>query len=921
MSRRRLSAGHLLWRHATAGTGASVTVAVVVFVLAGIAVGVPRAIQLLVTDSVQHEVTSLPVTTRDLVGQAFGGPVIGASADPAGSPFEPEVDAVWGSLEDGLTDVRNAMPEVVERAVGEVQYAVTLAPNRAIAERDGAPDTEISLGFDPRLLDHVSVTSGEMPEAMTADVPNDEPTGILLSEIIAERMEWTPGEVRELRTPNGTQPLELTGTFAAHDDDDPYWQHVAASLRPSIEIIGLAPPVVIGVGFAHPASWQHVVPFSAGAQLQAWFPLEADAVTAGNAAAFSQGVREFTRNAHRVGDPTLDDGWFGRYTTVPVFELPFSTRVTNALDDAIASTSATSAVLAMLASGPIGVAVAVLLLGTRLVTDRRNTGLQLAAARGASPGQLRATLAVEGLGIGVPAGVLGAVVGSMLVPGPPQPVTLVLAALVAALPAVLLATTPVVSGMRRVRADLGPRATGPWRWILEVLVLAAAGLSTFLLLRRGLTTAAGTVTVDPLLAAVPLLLALATCVVVMRVYPLPLAAIARWAARRPGLTAFLGAARGVRDPASGLAPILAMVVGVSVAVFSGAMLSTVNAGVEHSARASVGADLLVSSQAITAEQADAIEAIDGVVATAQVYAEVRVTLTHDGARDYLTAIVVDAAQLAAVQQGKPGSIEGLDLLHGQGERVPVIASKAVADLLGGSADASGDAEIDGAAIEVVGAAPTDGPMSDRRAWVIVDRTNAEKLVGTIYSPSRVFVGLDEQASATQVRDDIRSLVQASATVSIPEQVVDELRSNPVVTGLQSALIAALVLVSFLCTVAVVMTLARGAAGRDRLLSMLRTLGLGRRSGTAIVAWELAPMTVVALIAGTALGVALPWIVLAGVDLILFTGGSQQPAVVIDPLLTALLTGGFVLLVLVATVIAVVTARRTDPATALRTIEE
>src|SRR5690554_4928657 len=917
MTPRRLSPGRLLWRHATAGVGASVTVAIVVFVLAAIAVGVPRAIQLLVTDSVQHEVTSLPVTSRDLVAQAFGGPMIGASANPGDSSFEPDVDAIWGSLEDGIGDVRNAMPEVVERSVGDVQYAVTLVPNRAISDRPGAPDTEISLGFDPRLLDHVSITSGEMPNPMSADVPNDEPTGILLSAIIADRMEWTPGEVREVRSTNCNRPLRLTGALTANDENDPYWEHVKASLRPSIEIIGLAPPVVIGVGFAHPASWEHVIPFSPGAQMQVWFPVKADALTAANAADFAQGVRQFTRNAHRVAEPAVEDAWFGRFTNFPVHELPFSTRVTNALDEAIAATSATSAVLAMVASGPIGVAAAVLLLGARLVTDRRNAGLQLAAARGASPAQLRGTLVAEGLGVGVPAAALGAVVGSIAVPGPPQPVTFVLAALVAVLPSVLLAVTPVVSGMRRIRADLGPRAVGPWRWILEALIVAAAALSVFLLLRRGFTTTGGSVTVDPLLAAVPLLLALATCVVVMRAYPIPLAAISRWSARRPGLVAFLGASRGVRDPAAGLAPILAMVVGVSVAVFSAAMLSTVSSGVDHAARSAVGADLLVSSQAITAAQADAIAATEGVVATAPVYAEVRVTMEHDGGRDSVTVIVVDARELSAVQKGLPGSIANPDRLLGDDERIPVIASDAVVELLDGHAQT----DIEGTASDVVGTAPSESPVSARRAWVIVDRSNAEELVGTVYSPSRVFVDLDEAASAEKARDDIRSLVQASATVSVPVDLAAQLRANPVVSGLQSALIAALLLVSFLCTVAVVMTLARGAAARDRLLSLLRTLGLSRRSGTAIVAWELAPLTVVALLAGTALGLVLPGVVVAGVDLTLFTGGAAQPPVVIDPLLTALVTGGFLLLVFGATTTAVLSARRTDPATALRTIEE
>ena len=102
-----------------------------------------------------------------------------------------------------------------------------------------------------------------------------------------------------------------------------------------------------------------------------------------------------------------------------------------------------------------------------------------------------------------------------------------------------------------------------------------------------------------------------------------------------------------------------MVVGVSVAVFTAAMLSTVSTGVEKSADAAVGADLLVSAQAITAEQADAIAQTPGVASTAPVYAEVRVSLTFDGERDYLTVIVIDADELRSVQRGVPGAIENL----------------------------------------------------------------------------------------------------------------------------------------------------------------------------------------------------------------------------------------------------------------------
>src|SRR5690606_17896798 len=123
---------------------------------------------------------------------------------------------------------------------------------------------------------------GQEPQPMTEAVPNAQPTQIMLSEVIASRMEWQTGEVRTLRTPDGSQPLELSATFEPRDASDPYWTHIPASLTPSIEIVGLAPPVVIGVGFADPGSWAQVEPFSAGARMRVWFPVETDTITATN---------------------------------------------------------------------------------------------------------------------------------------------------------------------------------------------------------------------------------------------------------------------------------------------------------------------------------------------------------------------------------------------------------------------------------------------------------------------------------------------------------------------------------------------------------------------------------------------------------------------------------------------------------------
>ena len=109
--------------------------------------------------------------------------------------------------------------------------------------------------------------------------------------------------------------------------------------------------------------------------------------------------------------------------------------------------------------------------------------------------------------------------------------------------------------------------------------------------------------------------------------------------------------------------------------------------------------------------------------------------------------------------------------------------------------------------------------------------------------------------------------------------------------------------------------------RERLLALLRTLGLSRSQSRGITGWEIGPTAIVAIVTGCILGAALPLIVLAGVDLRPFTGGVMQPVITLDPELLGIVIGGFVLLVVVATAIAMAAARRVSLARTLRTSEE
>jgi putative ABC transport system permease protein len=119
----------------------------------------------------------------------------------------------------------------------------------------------------------------------------------------------------------------------------------------------------------------------------------------------------------------------------------------------------------------------------------------------------------------------------------------------------------------------------------------------------------------------------------------------------------------------------------------------------------------------------------------------------------------------------------------------------------------------------------------------------------------------------------------------------------------------------------VLTLVLGAPGRDRMLSLLSSLGLGRRGARTLIGWDVGPATVAAAVVGGLVGAALPFIVLAGIDLRPFTAGAVQPVVVYDPVLLAAAVAAFALVVAVAVGVAMVLARRANAATMLRTIEE
>lgn len=155
-----------------------------------------------------------------------------------------------------------------------------------------------------------------------------------------------------------------------------------------------------------------------------------------------------------------------------------------------------------------------------------------------------------------------------------------------------------------------------------------------------------------------------------------------------------------------------------------------------------------------------------------------------------------------------------------------------------------------------------------------------------------------------------------AQVMVRDEIADELLSDPLGVGPQSALLAAAIAAAALAAVGFAVSAVGSLRERGAEFALLRALGTPRRQLARLIATEQGLLLTVALLVGLALGAVLTRAV---VPLVVLTGQATQPvpAVHVDlpsGQVAALLAGVSVLPLLL---IAYLTLRRTDPAVTLR----
>ncbi|MFN8077323.1 MAG: hypothetical protein U0Q15_18135 [Kineosporiaceae bacterium] len=530
----------------------------------------------------------------------------------------------------------------------------------------------------------------------------------------------------------------------------------------------------------------------------------------------------------------------------------------------------------------IGVASVLLLLAAQLLTRRRRLELALQHARGASLTAVGVGLLLESAAVAAPALAVGAALGVVATPhatGDVGPLLVVAAVAVTLGPVLGMLTARAAWAGRSTPANR--RARGRLRLerqlrrgVAELLVLAVAAAAVVSLRTRGLTPSSAAV--DPLLAATPLLVTAAFTVVVLRAYPWPMRLVVALARRRRGALALVMAARA----AGGLSwsPLLALTLSVGLMVGTGLIRTTLVEGQEAASWERVGADVRVDlRKAVPGDaQLAQLRALPGVddVCVGHVGGGTTAIGVGNAAID---AIVVDPAcyrrVLAASGLGTARELDRLAAPLPDGSVPGVLAGPVTWPARPVELTLGAGTRLRVTAVGRASVPPTgwhDGPVVVLDAarvraagWRGVDTT-----LWAVGPGASAAVTAQPQAPAWDVHDRRQWLAERTGT--------------GVVADLGALLVVALLLLAVFAALAMVQTVAAGAAERGRAVSLVRTLGLTLRAGRGLTVGELVPLAVAGVGAGALAGFALVSLVAPALGMEQVTGGVTPPALRLAP---------------------------------------
>ncbi|MGH2454984.1 MAG: hypothetical protein ACRDHD_01810, partial [Candidatus Limnocylindria bacterium] len=644
-------------RRARAEPGLAMTVVATVAVTCLLGAMLPRLEHRVTDDGIRHELRTSAPTLRSVQVLATGRIV--AATDPA-DPMRAVREAgddVRGDLGPTLREVLSPPTFVAE----STRYQ--LVPDPDI--RPVPPPSFLALRQQEEVNRHVRYVAGREPtgSGRTALLPLAGAGGatlrlplieVAVSVETAARLRLELDAIRFASAdlddvlvapaqPEGPVwvAVRLVGTFEVIDPDDEFWLGDRQLVR-VFEAGSIERPLLLAAGIIAPEGYRSLLA-SPGLLRYAWrFMTQPDLVDGAVAGRLGDDLRRLRAS-------------FGSASAPRPGERSVRTGLDRILEAFRARHAATVGALTVIGLGVLGVALAALVLVAALVGERRRAALALTRGRGAAAWQAAAGVLAESLLLTLPPTLAGLALATWLVDARPAPLSQAVALGIGLAAAVALLASSLAASIGRLaqtaHVRLAARPVSGRRLVAEGLVIGLALGGVVLLRRRGLAIGA----IDPLLAAIPTLLAVATGLILLRAYPLPIRLLAWLAAAGRGLVAPLALRRVSRQPQATQLLLLAALLAVSVGVFASGVSQSVTDGQALAAWRETGADYRVGAPTggSLGSRLD-LAAVAGVDATAQAAVlEGTTVLVTTGTAGATTLAAIEPQRYEAVTAGTP----------------------------------------------------------------------------------------------------------------------------------------------------------------------------------------------------------------------------------------------------------------------------
>lgn len=805
----------------------------------------------------------------------------------------------FDGLQQSLDAIHAKMPPTLRSITGEGRW---VAANEGTAGHgiiaSGPPDAKphssytYSLEANPELRTDAVLVSGSWPGTVKSDYP-ETPIPVVTTVATAKGIGWKVGTVQQLAEFGSgfTQDVELVGTVRPRDPSSDFWQLDGARAH---DVVTTKPdgsdPVYFGTVWMDADSWPRVTDEFTGGIVHTWFPLTSTSLTVSQIGQLGGDLDRFTAASHVVGT--------GRAS----LNLHYLSSLASTILTYRARAGAGNAVMSVVEAGPIGTGIALLLLATLSLVERRRTALRLLRSRGASPTQFRFEVGSQVAAATIPGAIVGTLVALLIAGGATQVLPYLVGAAVAIVPAVVAAFAAETNPVVLTRG--GVARPSRWRWVVDALLVLLAGLAIVVLFQRGISGSAGSLTTDPLLVATPLLVSAAACALVLRVMPFVLRRLRTFTRRSRGVIGMVGRANSARAGARFL-PVFAILTGVSVSIFAASLFQTEQTGIRDAAVLQVGADISIEAPGIPQSTVTKLRDLPGVAALAAINTPGGVNLVNQPQN--ISLFAANGRDLAAVQSELPTKYQLFSHLGeiSNGHRIAYYGGFAEHVPAVGRFPNSKAQPI--TTVKVTADPPK---FIDDPPWLLIDSASVPKDIHLETDITNILIRVAPGANETVLDRQVTALTGSGYDVQFADTQINALTKAPLVGGLEALTIAAAALSLLLCILSLVLGLVLGAGERALLLARLRALGFSRRQGTGLVGWEVGPMTTLGVVLGAVVGIVLPILFLAVVDLSTFIGSSSRPVLVVDPIFVAIVVVAFAASAVLAVVItAALGARR------------